>query len=233
MLESTYLNDEMRIELLKSYLRHEHKKLHNPIKQELKVKIDDFLVSEKNIRSSLFKSFIDNDNPWDLINRLNFNDLWILFHIISNWFFKKDLFNCVGHPSFEWKYIEKLPLTEYLLFETKVGFLNKIDVESPSFYNVLDFLKENKNDTLRDFYDSYSQQDRSDDPIICRKENDSYIIHDGNGRLARIAYLIVKKDKKFDNIKAYVGFNKNEITRRGIELYNKLRQSIFIDCSLE
>lgn len=59
MLESTYLNDEMRIELLKSYLRHEHKKLHNSKKQKLKVQIDDFLVSEKNKSSSLFKSFID------------------------------------------------------------------------------------------------------------------------------------------------------------------------------
>ena len=59
-LKNTYLNDDIRIKLVESYLIHEYKKLQYPTESEINNKINNFKESKVNINSSLFISFIDN-----------------------------------------------------------------------------------------------------------------------------------------------------------------------------
>ena len=102
--------------------------------------------------------------------------IWILFHAISYGIFSKELYNCVAHPDFTWDFRHvSLALVD---METKVGILKyaSADDRPLSFQTALDYIRtldKLKIEQSLACYDKASKQNRTSDPLIARRRNDT------------------------------------------------------------
>jgi len=186
------------------YLLHEHKKK--------KTRIEAF---NKNIyqTNNLAYEFIESNRPKMYLQSLSKQELWKLFHLISFKVYGKELWNCVCLPNFKWT---KLKISPYeCVLETPVGWIKKeLGNNMLYFSDVISFAKSNPSLLINSTnnYDIESSEKKDTDPLIGRKENNFYKIHDGNGRLERILALNILSKIEIPKIESYIGIATDSIT---------------------
>jgi hypothetical protein len=195
-LDDIYLSEENRLAVARAYICHELKKVDPIDMEDIAGKIDNRTTAE---HAAIFRCTVrgitrNGEHPDTLLLDLPYLELWRLFHAISYGGFSKALHNCVGHPDFTWE-LRKVCL-DLLLLETRVGILR----DAPGGSSPLAFptaLKHIRSlDKVRlehsiEVYDRASIQNRTLDPLIGRHGgDDSVLVHDGNGRIARICACV-------------------------------------------
>jgi hypothetical protein len=191
-LDGTYLSEENRLAVARAYICHELKKVDPTAVEEMAGRIAYRTTAG---HAAVFRGTVpgiarNGEHPDTLLLDLPCLDLWKLFHAISYGGFSKALHNCVGHPDFTWD-LQEVCL-DLLLLETKVGILSGAPGgDGPlAFQTALDYILSKDKITLEqslEVYDRASIQNRTLDPLIGRHRGDgSVLVHDGNGRIARI-----------------------------------------------
>ena len=229
MLESTYLSEGERLRVVESYLLHEHKKLSHLNSNDQKAKIDHARKKLGTSDVNYIGDYMKTKKPNEFINSLGLKPKWELFHIVSYGVYDKELWNCVGHPKCVWNYMESLSLFD-CVFETPLGWMKEINTEEPTFNQALEYAKSH-NSSLKNNdkeYDRHSSEDRSKDPIIGRRRNGEILIHDGNGRLAKIIYSIVCRNTQINKIKAFVGKKGRKPSSIDIKVFDSFKKDVFI-----
>jgi hypothetical protein len=228
---NTYLEQQSRSQLISEYISHEITKIDFSTLNE---KAEQIRVKCSNEHGVLFKNFLKRvlnevENKDELIGELSLRDKWLIFHGISFGLMAKELYNCVGHPDFDWK-LEKLD-PSVLVLETKVGFASKILGSTACFDQVYEHAKNLSKKELEQSimaYDCRSPLSRSEDSLIGRMQpNGLVLVHDGNGRLVRLCSLLALKDQsKPLGLEIWVGFPKqsNLEDRR---IYSRALQDVF------
>jgi hypothetical protein len=190
--DGTYLSEESRLAVARVYICHELKKVDPTAVEEMAGRIANRTTAE---HAAIFRGTMpgiarNGEHPDTRLLDLPCLDLWKLFHAISYGGFSKALHNCVGHPDFTWDLREVC--LDLLLLETRVGILSGAPGGgSPlALQTALDYTraldKIRLEQSLAD-YDRTSIQNRTLDPLIGRHRGDgSVLVHDGNGRIARI-----------------------------------------------
>jgi len=195
--ENSYLQEKERINLIEDFILHETKKFGSNIYDGNNIKIEErigndhaeiFLKFRKNINSDIEKA-VEELKTYNLAHK------WMLFHSISYGILNKELWNCVGWNELSWK---KVLLTCFdFRFESKRGLLNEIGTDKPFFRAALEHAQTKPDTFLREQISNYAKDgpiERLSDPIICRKENKYYLIHDGTGRMIIYCCKIALKE---------------------------------------
>ena len=228
--EGSYLEDKERIELIKDFILHEIKKIDSDIytnaEEKIRVRIGDEY-------SEIFRKFKENikgdiERAREELKTYNLMHKWRLFHSISYGIIDKELWNCVGWNELNWR---KTSLTCFeLRFESKRGLLNEMEVEKPLFAEVLKHAQKKSGPYLKEQILSYSKDgpmERQIDPIICRKENDYYLIHDGTGRmLIYCCKIALKEIENSTKITSWVG-EKRALNAKEIAIYKAAQKELF------
>lgn len=204
MYKNTYLEEASRLMVVESYLLHEHKKLFSSDLKGQAEKINEARNRLGNIELTYLENYIRVATPQELLSSFDIDTKWKLFHAVSYGCFDKELWNCVGIPELSWGYRE-ISLNECIL-ESTVGWAKNISDGYLPFNTLLGYAKNNL-DLIKnqDKYDTLSKHDRSKDPIIGRETKEGILIHDGNGRLVKIAYSVVIQDQKTTSIIGFIG----------------------------
>jgi len=192
IIDGTYLCEKKRLEVARAYLSHELKKVDLAAIEEKAGTIANRTTEEHAtvLRRLLAETGKGDQQPDTLLMNMPCSALWTLFHALSFGYYCKELHNCVGHPYFSWGLRQEN--LGRLLFETRVGFLKGAPSNGgPLAYDdALDYARSLDKAELEQSivkYDSASREDRTADPMIGRILPDQRIlVHDGNGRLARI-----------------------------------------------
>lgn len=231
MLENTYLSENIRLTIVKSYLLHEHKKLFQPNSNYQKEKINSAMKRLSKHDLNYINDYMESENPDELINSLGLKAKWKLFHIVSFGIYEKQLWNCVGHPAFAWRYIKNLSLFD-CIFGSKVGWMKEINYKRPTFSQALEFAiskKELIKNIIDTEYDKDSREDRSKDPIIGKLCNGGRVlVRDGNGRLTKMVSNIIFRDSQINRISAFIGGEfrtPNDADKKALELF---KQEVFV-----
>jgi hypothetical protein len=227
MLEDTYLSEDIRLAIIKSYLLHEHKKLFQPNSNYQKEKINNAMNILNKHDLNYMNDYIKSKNPDEFINSLGLKARWKLFYIVSFGIYEKQLWSCVGHPAFAWRYIKKLSLLD-CIFESKVGWMKEINYKWPTFSQALEFAiskKELIKNIIDVEYDKDSREDRSKDPIIGRLcDGGKVLVHDGNGRLTKMVSNIIFRNAQINGISAFIGEKfrtPDDIDEKVLELFKR------------
>lgn len=231
MLEDIYLSENMRLTVVKSYLLHEHKKLFKLNSNDQKEKVNNAVKRLNRPHLNYISDYMKTKNPDGFINSLGLKAKWELFHIVSFGIYNKQLWSCVGHPAFAWYHIKNLSPFD-CIFESKVGWMKEINYKRPTFSQALEFAA-NKKEILKNIidteYDKDSQEDRSKDPIIGRFcDGGKILVHDGNGRLTKIASNIIFRNCQINKINAFIGREfriPNDKDKKVLELF---KEEVFI-----
>lgn len=233
MFENTYLSEDMRLTVVKSYLLHEHKKLFHLNPNDQKEKINNAKERLGKPDLNYINDYMKTRNPVEFISSLGLKAKWELFHIVSFGIWDKKLYNCIGHPAFQWHYNENFSPFN-CKFESKVGWMQEINDQQPTFIQALKFANDNK-DTLKNIndteYDKGSPEDRSKDPIIGRLYGgDKILVHDGNGRLAKIISNIIFRNSQKNEIRAFIGVeDRNIINSNNKKDYEIFKKEVFME----
>jgi hypothetical protein len=227
ILENTYLSEDIRLTIIKSYLLHEHKKLFQTNSNYQKEKINNAMKRLDKHDLNFITDYMKSKNPDGFINSLGLKARWKLFHIVSSGIYEKQLWSCVGHPAFAWRYIKNLSVFD-CIFESKVGWMKEINYKWPTFGQALEFAV-SKKEILKNIidveYDKDSREDRSKDPIIGRLcDGGKVSVHNGNGRLTKIISNIIFRNPKINGISAFIGemFRiPNDIDKKVLELFKR------------
>lgn len=230
--ESEYLNQNNRIQLAIDYIDHEIKKsdlFTNAVEHITKIKIH---TSQKH--AEVFHELITmlNENHHKSKKQLlkkQPRSIWMLFHAISCGIYRKDLFRCVCHPRMEWFREKRYP--KEMLFESKIGALSKCKNKFVPMDAALQILMKIEHKFLQDsieFYDYFSNSNRSEDPLIGKEQSDGRVlISDGNGRLFRICCEIAQGKSSMERkIDVWTGKRRCG-SNRELGMYNEYRKTIF------
>jgi hypothetical protein len=221
--DKSYLNDETRIKLINDYLLHEYKKLSFQSTVDKQKNLETLMKNQGTKEKDILSTFINSSTPKKIIETLSIEELWLLFHSVSHCLYKKDLWNCVGLPEFVWEFV-RINIRDCVL-ETPVGWAQPIFPRNIPFTTLLTYAKSHIEMIQgRDNYDKYSQVDRSIDPIIGRVIKEGIFIHDGNGRLVKIAYCIAVNKQEITTLMGYIGTSINNVSQRDKEALDKLKK---------
>ncbi len=233
--DKTYLNTQNRIELIEDYILHELKKSSVTNDVHAEEKIRDRISDRHAEVFATFKNRIrgDTNDAKKALSTFDVTRKWMLFHALSYGILYKKLFSCVGWNELSWQKVS-LPYTA-LRFETKANFLHEINTQQPLFTDALNYAQAKYDRTkddgfLRSQNNEYARTGamaRLYDPIICRKENSHYIIHDGTGRILTFCVKIILNQIDINTpITAWVGEHKKP-TLRGRKIYTAARKKLF------
>jgi len=229
MISGTYLSEEIRSNIIRSYLLHEHRKLMmldpNVHRRILRY------AADKLFRSGLahVEDYLQAKDPGLYIDSLDLMKKWTLFHNVSYGLFFKELWLCVGHPKFEWSYHGHLPLNRCIL-ETRVGGWKNIINKKPTYDQVQYYMGQHREDTLRMIEKEYIRSgDGCDtDPIIGIVRGRTFLVHDGNGRLLKKIFSIPPGQDCDNSIPAFIGEPNRKPNGEDHQAFNKLRKEVFL-----
>lgn len=212
--EDCYLGTKERIELIEDYILHESHKINT----------GRYVHAEKKIRNRIGDEHADvflkfqadlSDDIECVRKKLSGYSLahkWMLLHAISFGIFYKKLFCCVGWDRLNWTK-RSLP-SSALRFETNLNYIHAMKTEKPFFTDVVDFAKRRYAQSGDDGFLTNQDEEfakvgakeRVNDPIICRKKKDFYLIHDGTGRMLTLCGRIVMNEiDRNTTVTAWVG----------------------------
>jgi hypothetical protein len=218
-IENSYLCCKNRLEVVESYLSHEKNRAKNKGTAD---KVNNSTIICENWKDKII-GFLNSQNPTkEFLKTMSIEDQWLLFHLVSYGIFNKKLYNCVGHPNFTWRFEEKLSIDK-CKFESPIERIPKGTI----FKDALVILRENNNSK-----DCYGNNDANKDPIIGREENGHILVHDGNGRLYKIAYDIVFNNSSIRTVSIFIGKELRGIktNEKDKKIYEWAKENIFKDC---
>lgn len=226
-LDGTYLSDKDRLAVARAYISHELKKVDPADVEKMAGKIAKRTTAE---HAAIFHCVVKCEHSDILLRNAPCLDLWSLLHAISYGGLEKELHNCVGHPDFTWD-LRKVCL-DLLLLETRVGILCDAGCSSPLvFQAALDHIRSQDKIIIEQSlqkYDGDSKQNRTKDPLIGRLCKDGRVlVHDGNGRIARICALMALDRDAPREVSIWVGTEgKRDPTKYA--LYEACCSSVFV-----
>ncbi|MBN1389035.1 MAG: hypothetical protein JXA22_00150 [Candidatus Thermoplasmatota archaeon] len=229
MRSATYLSEEIRSNIIKTYLLHEHRKLRmldtNVHRQIIRY------ATDRLFRSGMdhVEDYIAAKDPGSYIDSLELLKRWELFHYVSYGLFFKELWLCVGHPKFEWTFNDRLPLSR-CIFETRVGGWKDILHKKPTYDQVLQYAEQHKEDIFKMVEKEYirSADGCEKDPVIGTISRRMVLVHDGNGRVLKKISKILRGQDRDDSISAFIGEPNRKPGREDLQAFTRLKKEVFL-----